>query len=65
MISKKMEEIIMSRTKVVTGPQTRFSYANVWAPKPSLSGGKPKYSVSLIIPKEKIRLTLKDTEGTK
>ena len=41
----------MSRTKVVTGPQTRFSYANIWAPKPSLSGGKPKYSVSLIIPK--------------
>lgn len=41
----------MARTKVVTGPQTRFSYANVWEPKPSLSGGKPKYSLSAIIPK--------------
>lgn len=41
----------MSRTKVVTGPQTRFSYLNAFTPKPSLSGGKPKYSVSLIIPK--------------
>lgn len=38
-------------TKVVTGVNTRWSYANVWEPKPSLNGGKPKYSVSLIIPK--------------
>ncbi len=37
-------------TKVVTGPHTRFSYANVWEPK-SINGGTPKYSVSLIIPK--------------
>lgn len=28
--------------KVITGPNTRWSYANVW---------EPKYSVSLIIPK--------------
>lgn len=41
----------MSTTKVITGPNTRFSYANVWDPKPSLNGGKPKYSVSLIIRK--------------
>ena len=41
----------MSRTKVITGPQTRFSYLNAFTPKPSLSGGKPKYSASLIIPK--------------
>ncbi|WP_026524746.1 DUF2815 family protein [Butyrivibrio sp. MB2005] len=41
----------MLKTKVVTGPETRFSYANVWEPKPSLNGGKPKYSVSLIIKK--------------
>ncbi len=37
-------------TKVITGPQTRWSYANVWDPK-SINGGAPKYSVSLIIPK--------------
>lgn len=41
----------MSDTKVITGPRTVFSYANVWDPKPSLNGGKPKYSVSLIIKK--------------
>ena len=36
--------------KVITGPTTRWSYANVWEPK-SINGGTPKYSVSLIIPK--------------
>lgn len=34
--------------KVVEG---RWSYANVWDPK-AIDGGKPKYSVSLIIPKD-------------
>ncbi len=37
-------------TKVITGRDTRWSYANVWEPK-SINGGAPKYSVSLIIPK--------------
>lgn len=37
-------------TKVITGPETRWSYANVWDAK-SINGGTPKYSVSLIIPK--------------
>ena len=37
-------------TKVITGPETRWSYANVWDPK-AINGGTPKYSVSLIIPK--------------
>ena len=41
-------------TKVITGPQTRWSYANVWNPK-SINGGTPKYSVSLIIPKSDVR----------
>ena len=41
---------IMNPTKVITGPRTRWSYANVWDPK-SINGGAPKYSVSLIIPK--------------
>nr|DAY58781.1 MAG TPA: DNA helix destabilizing protein [Caudoviricetes sp.] len=36
--------------KVITGPDTRWSYANVWEPK-AINGGTPKYSVSLIIPK--------------
>ena len=37
-------------TKIITGVNTRWSYANVWDPK-SINGGTPKYSVSLIIPK--------------
>lgn len=37
-------------TKVITGPKTRWSYANVWDAK-SINGSAPKYSVSLIIPK--------------
>ena len=38
-------------TKVITGVNTRWSYANVWEAK-SINGGKPKFSVSLIIPKD-------------
>lgn len=41
---------IINPTKVITGPNIRWSYANVWQPK-SINGGAPKYSVSLIIPK--------------
>ncbi|WP_294496093.1 DUF2815 family protein [uncultured Ruminobacter sp.] len=37
-------------TKVITGVNTRWSYANVWEPK-AMEGSKPKFSVSLIIPK--------------
>lgn len=37
-------------TKVITGINTRLSYANIWKPK-SINGCKEKYSVSLIIPK--------------
>ncbi len=40
----------MNTTKVITGKDTRWSYANVWEPK-SINGGTPKYSISLIIPK--------------
>ena len=39
-----------TKVKVVTG-KVRFSYANVFAPKASVEGGTPKYSVSNIIPK--------------
>lgn len=41
---------VINSTKVITGVNTRWSYANVWDPK-SINGGAPKYSVSLIIPK--------------
>lgn len=54
MTMKSKGENIMSKiqnpTKVITGVNTRWSYANVWDPK-SINGGAPKYSVSLIIPK--------------
>ena len=40
-------------TKVVTG-RVRLSYANIWEPV-SINGGTPKYSVSLIIPKNDIK----------
>lgn len=41
---------ITNPTKIITGPDTRWSYANVWDPK-SINGGKEKYSISLIISK--------------
>ena len=37
-------------TNVITGPDARWSYANIWEAK-SINGGAPKFSVSLIIPK--------------
>ena len=55
---------IVNPTKVITGPMTRWSYANVWEPK-AVNGSTPKYSVSLIIPKsdtktiEKIKAAIK------
>ena len=45
-----MANINANPMKVITGKETRWSYANVWEPK-SINGGTPKYSVSLIIPK--------------
>ena len=36
--------------EVLTGKNTRWSYANVWEAK-SINGSKPKYSVCLLIPK--------------
>lgn len=37
-------------TKVITGPDIRWSYCNAWEAK-AINGGTPKFSVSLIIPK--------------
>lgn len=39
-----------NKTKVVTGINTRFSYFNGWEPV-SINGSKPKYSISVLIPK--------------
>jgi len=42
---------MVNPTKVITGPHTVFSYLNANEPK-AINGGTPKYSVSLIIPKD-------------
>ncbi|CDX03458.1 Conserved phage-associated protein [Desulfitobacterium hafniense] len=44
--------------KVITGPNTRWSFANVWEAK-SINGGTPKFSVSLIIPKSDTKTVAK------
>lgn len=44
--------------KVITGPDTRWSFANVWEAK-SINDGTPKFSVSLIIPKTDTRTIAK------
>lgn len=45
-----MAKKFVNPTKVVTG-ECRFSYANLWEAKAMDENSKPKYSVSLIIPK--------------
>lgn len=57
MEAKKVARML-NPTKVITGPRTRWSYANVWDPK-SINGGDPKYSVSLIIPKSDTKTIVK------
>lgn len=42
---------LVNPVKVITGKDTRWSYANVWEPKAVGEGATPKFSVSLIIPK--------------
>lgn len=44
--------------KVITGPDTRWSYANIWEAK-SINGGTPKFSVSLIILKSDTKTVAK------
>lgn len=44
----------MNPTKVITGPNTTFSYLNCWDPK-AIQGGTPKFSVSLIIPQSDVK----------
>jgi len=45
-----MKAILKNETKVITG-KVRLSYANLFEPR-SINGSEPKYSVSLIIPKD-------------
>ena len=40
-----------SKTKVITGMNTRLSYFHGWEPV-SINGGAEKYSVSVLIPKD-------------
>ncbi|MEG2842532.1 MAG: DUF2815 family protein [Ruthenibacterium sp.] len=47
-----------NHTKVITGPDTRWSYVNAWEAK-SINGGTPKFSVSLIVPKSDTRTVQK------
>ncbi|GED68022.1 hypothetical protein BRE01_17240 [Brevibacillus reuszeri] len=49
-MSNNANKVSSNPLKVITGPDTRWSYANVWEAK-SINGGAPKFSVSLIIPK--------------
>ena len=49
---------VQNPQKVITGPDTRWSYANIWEAK-SINGGSPKFSVSLIIPKSDTRTIAK------
>jgi hypothetical protein len=55
---KYMSNKVMNPMKVITGPETRWSYANVWEAK-SINGGAPKFSVSLIIPKSDTKTVAK------
>lgn len=43
------------QNKVITGPNTVFSYLNCWEPKALSENATPKYSVSLIIKKSDIK----------
>lgn len=49
-MSNNTNKVNSNPMKVITGPETRWSYANVWEAK-SINGGAPKFSISLIIPK--------------
>lgn len=57
-MTKQANKVNSNPLKVITGPDTRWSYANVWEPK-AINGGTPKYSVSLIIPKSDTRTVTK------
>ena len=43
-----MSKNYINPTKVITGVNTRWSYANVWDPK-SINGGAPKYTMYVTV----------------
>ena len=49
-----MSTKLVNPTKVITGKNTRWSYVNAWEAKASTENGVPKFSVSLIIPKDDV-----------
>ena len=57
-MSNNSNKVNSNPMKVITGSDTRWSYANVWEAK-SINGGTPKFSVSLIIPKSDTRTIAK------
>ncbi len=59
-----MSNNVNNPTKVITGPNTRWSYCNAWEAK-AINGGTPKFSVSLIIPKSDKKTIAKIEEAIK
>jgi len=57
-MSNQANKSVNNPMRVITGPDTRWSYANIWEAK-SINGGAPKFSVSLIIPKSDTRTVAK------
>ncbi len=57
-MSNNTNQVNINPMKVITGSETRWSYANIWEAK-SINGGTPKFSVSLIIPKSDTRTIAK------
>ncbi|HAN43050.1 MAG TPA: DUF2815 domain-containing protein [Sphaerochaeta sp.] len=57
-MTKNVNTSVKNPLKVITGENTRWSFANVWEPK-SINGSAPKYSVSLIIPKSDTKTVAK------
>ena len=51
-----MSNKIQNQSKVITGPNTVFSYLNCWEPKALTENATPKYSVSLIIKKSTVHI---------
>lgn len=54
-----MSNKIQNQSKVITGPNTVFSYLNCWEPKALTENATPKYSVSLIIKKVILKLLIR------
>ena len=52
-------KVLKNPCKVITGPRTRWSYANVWEAKSAGEGMPAKYSVSLIIPEDDVETLTK------